>query len=277
MLLAGQNRYWGEVEEATEFWLGLGIDHIMIKRAEDMQLLDENGKVIEEDFKKLHKLQEKYRVKYHLHPYNLVFNNVYVTSYFKNTQPILKQILTDLDKRIQKYGLYPLITIHPPEFDHPKHHFDIDEKTAFKDCIDFFQNLSLKSKLALETMSDPYRNPGHALLGYKPEHFLKLIGNKNFGLCIDIGHLKMAEEPLKKFLELPYPIYSVHLNGTDGTEDKHFLPTRENVGDFEGVVKALKKCQGPIVFEVRSYNYSEEEVKECIDFWKNSIKFIKNK
>lgn len=271
MLLAGQNKYWGEVEEATEFWLGLGIDHITIKRVEDMQLLDQNGKIIEEDFKKLGGLQKKYNVRYQLHPYNFIFTNAFITPSLKNTQPMLYQILADLDKRIQEYGFYPLLTLHLPIIDHPEHHLGLDEKTALKNSLDFFQGLNLKVPVALENMPDPYRNPGHSQLGYKSEHFLRLIGNKNFGLCIDTGHLKMAEESLKKFLELPYQIYSVHLNGTDGTEDKHLLPTRENIGDFKGVVQVLKKCQGPIVFEVKSYNYSKEEVKECIDFWKELI------
>ncbi len=272
MLLAGQNKYWGTIEEATEFWLGLGINLIMVKRTEDMQLLDQDGRVIEEDFKKLHKLQKEYNVKYQLHPYNLFFNNTFITPSLKNTQPILNQILTDLDKRIQGYDFYPLLTFHLPRIDHPEHHLGLDEKTALENSINFFQDLNLKTKLALETMHDPYKGiSGHVLLGYKAEHFLKLIGNKKFGLCIDTGHLKMAKEPLEKFLELPYPLYSVHLNGTDGTGDKHFLPTEENTGDLKGVVRAMKKCQGPIVFEVRSYNYSKDEVKKCINFWKGII------
>lgn len=272
MLLTAQNKYWGTIEEATEFWLGLGINHIMVKRTEDVRLLDQNGKVMEGDFKKLSGLQKKYNVKYQLHPYNFIFTNAFVTPSLKSTQPMLCQILADLDKRIQEYGFYPLLTLHLPRIDHPEHHFGLSEKTALKNSIDFFQGLNLKVPVALENMPDPYRNPGHSQLGYKSEHFLKLIGDKNFGLCLDTGHINIAKEPLKKFLELPYPLYSVHLHGTDETGDKHFLPTKENIGDFEGMVRALKGCQGPIVFEVRSYNYSKDEVRKCINFWKDAVK-----
>lgn len=271
MLLAAQNKYWGTVEKATQFWLRLGINHLMIKRKGEIRLIDQNGRVVEEDFKKLHQLQEKYNVKYHLHPYDLVLGNLYITSSVRNAQPALNRILTNLDEKIYEYELYPLITIHLPRFDHPKYSFDLDDKAALKNGVDFFKNLELKSKLALETMHDPYRNPGHALLGYKAEHFLKLIRDKNFGVCIDTGHLRMAEEPLEKFLELPYPIPSVHLNGNNGTKDQHQLPIRENVGDFKKVVEALKRCKGPIVFEIRNFGYSERELKKCINFWREAV------
>lgn len=271
MLLAVQNKYWGTLEEATQFWSNLGINHLMIKPVGDFQLLNRDGEIIEENFKRLARLQEKYRVRYHLHPYNLVVNGVYLTPSLKRAQPILRRVLVDLDQKIFEYGLYPLITLHLGRFGHPEYAFDLDEKSALESSVGFFQNLNLKSRLALETMHDPYRNPGHAMLGYKAEHFLKSIPDKNLGLCIDTGHVKMAKEPLEKFLELPYPIYSVHLNGNDGTGDQHQLPTRENVGDFEQVVRALKKCEGPIVFEIRNDNYSSEELGRCIDFWKGLI------
>lgn len=271
MLLAGQNKYWGTVEEATQFWLTLGISHIMVKRTKDIKFVDSNGKVKEQDFMSLYKLQKKYKVKYHLHPYNLIVNGTPLTASLKNTQPILGQILTDLDRKVHLYGLYPLITIHLPSFAHPKFHLDLNERVVVENSKEFFQNLKLKSKLALENAFDPYKHHGCALLGYKSEHFLEFIRDKNFGLCIDIGHLNMQKEPLEKFLELPYPVYSFHLHGNDGTGDKHQLPTRKNVKDLENIVKALRKCKGPIVLEIRNYDYRQDEIKQCISFWKKLV------
>ncbi len=271
MILAAQNKYWGTLEKATQFWLDLEVNHLMIKRGKDIELIDQEGKIVEEDFKKLSKLHDKYGVKFHIHPYNLILKNHYMTPSLRDSQPMLYEILINLDEKIHEYGLYPLITIHLPRFDHPKYHFGLDETIALENSHNFFKTLRLKSRLALETMHDPYRNPGHALLGYKAEHFTKLIGDRDFGLCIDTGHLKMAEESYEKFLKLPYPIYSVHLNGNDGTKDQHQLPTKENIGDFANVAEVLKRCEGPIVFEAADYNYSKNEIKECINFWKELI------
>ncbi len=277
-IFAGQNKYFGEtVKEVTEFWLDLGINHIMIKQTKDM-LLVMGDETVEKDFQKLTTLQEEYGVVYHLHLYDLKSSGKRKTS--ENNQAGFDKILIRLDhlllldSMIFKYGLYPLITIHPAKFGDPSWDYDVDEEIVWKKNLEFFKELNLDSKLALETMHDPDRNPGYKLLGYKAEHFENILNKNNsldLGLCIDTGHSKMAEEPLSNIIKLPCPIYSVHLNGNDGSADQHHLPTFDNVGDFQAVIKALRRCQGPIVLEIGNHNYSKEEIKECIQFWKNIV------
>ncbi len=272
MLLAGQNKYSKKtVEETTQYWLDLGINHIMIKKAGDIQLIDSKSRLIEADFRKLGSLQEKYGVKVHIHPYNFIINNIFLTPALKEAHSTLERFLIDLDTNIQKYDLYPLITVHAAKYSDPNYQFWVDEKTALKNSIDFFQSLDLKSRLAIETMHEPDANPGHSLLGYKAEHFPKLIGDKNYGICIDVGHTKMAEEPIEALLALPYPIFSVHLHGNDGSRDQHLLPTKDNVGDFNRVIEALRRCEGPIVLELGNHSCSKNEVKDCINFWTKAV------
>jgi hypothetical protein len=271
----GQNKYWGNLEEAVETWLKVGIKHIMVKPTSDLPLITSQGNVRKKDFEKLSELQRKYEVLFHLHPYNLVAKNIFLTPSLPKAQPLFEEILLDFDEMIHQYELLPLLTLHLPRFDHPRYEKQfgrMDEATALKNSSEFFQTLELNHcKLALETMHDPYKNPGHALLGYKAIHFRYLIKDKNFGICIDTGHSKMAKEQLKEVLRLSYPIYSVHLNGNDGSHDQHALPARENVGNFKDVTKCLKACQGPIVLEVRDYRNSLDQVKKCINFWQKTL------
>ncbi|MBW3001517.1 sugar phosphate isomerase/epimerase [Candidatus Woesearchaeota archaeon] len=277
MLWAGQNKHWGNIEEGTQFWLELGINHVMVKDYQDTPLITREGELQLDTFEKLRKLQEKYKVKYHFHPCNLVAKKTYLTPAIKEAQPILKGFLKDLDTIISDHGFYPLITLHLPFITHQRYKIDIDEKSALELSVDFYQDLDLKSRLALETMHDPYKNkkkPNNNLLGYKPEHFTKIIGEKNtqkknIGLCIDTGHHNMTETPTQDFLELPYPIYSVHLNGNNWEEDEHALPNYLSVRDFKATIKAIKKCEGPIVLEIKRNNYSKNQIKECLDYWKN--------
>ena len=273
-MFAGQNKHWGTIEEATEFWLGFGIDNIMVKRDDYMKLIDKNGNAVKGEFKKLGRLQKEYNVKYNVHPFEMSVNDVFLSASIKESHKILKRFLTDLDDKIQKYDLYPLITLHFGEIVSHKYNINLDEKTALDNAVEFFQGLNLKSKLAVETMHHPSRKPKHTLLGYKADHFLKIAGN-GYGICVDTGHMNMAEDKsLESFLSLPLPIYIVHLDGNDGTKDAHKIPTKYNVGNFGDVVRVLKKCEeanGIITFEITNYDYSANEVKECVDFWKNVL------
>lgn len=269
ILLAGQNNYWGTLEQATEFWLSLEINHVMIKLTRDTRYI-ENGKVVEAEFERYQKLQKKYGVKYHFHPYAIRTGKKLFDFSIKARHPVLKKIFMNLDENIQQYGLYTLITAHLPVFEKPDYNLKIDKQIALENGKEFFQGLNLKSRLALEVMHEPFRNKfegGTALLGYRAEHFQKIIGNKNYGLCIDIGHLNLAEEPLEKFLELSYPIYSAHLHGNDGMRDEHRMASRKNVKNFELVKKMLKMVQGPVAIEVRNYNYSVDDFERLFDLW----------
>jgi sugar phosphate isomerase/epimerase len=272
MLLAGQNKHCGRnIEQATETWRDVGIDHIMVKSNHDTALLSSWGNVIEEDFSRLGKLQKEYGVKYHLHPYNIfvtVGKNGYNLDFLnEETVPIYRKALKRIDDLIQENELYPLLTMHLTVMDYPFATKKQTEAEALRAGKNFFQSLDLKTQLGLETTHDPYRNPRWSLLGYKPEHFSEVIGDKDMSLVIDTGHLNIAQEPLEKFLKLPYSVASIHFNGNSGKEDEHAIPTRKNIKDADLVEELLKKVEGPIVFEIQlqKYGYSRDEIMRLIE------------
>jgi len=271
MLLAGQNNYWGKtIEESTKSWLDFGIEHIMVKNNNNILLVSPEGKVITEDFKKLGRLQKEYGVEYHIHPYNSFANiegNKYSLDFISDkSKAIYAKILKDFDALVQENELYPLITLHLPMLDYPNSIEKQEEAEAIKNGREFFQSLELKTTIGLETQHDPYRNPGYSLLGNKAWHFSEIIGDrKDFSLVIDTGHLNMAEEPLKKFLELPYPVASIHFNGNKGEKDSHEMPNRSNMKDVELIERLLKKVDGPIVLEIQKRDYSKDEILRLIE------------
>jgi sugar phosphate isomerase/epimerase len=275
MILGCQNKHWGNIEEATKFWLELGIDHLMVKNAENIPLINAKGEIRYEDFRKLGRLQDEYGVKYHLHPYRFFVkrrnDEILLDTLSNDARTLYKNIIKEIDNQIQENGLYPLIVFHLTTLDDPELPYKQTEEMGLKQAKEFFQSLDLKSNIALETMHDPYRNPGYWLLGYKANHFLEIIGDRKFGICIDTGHLFMAEEPLRKFLELPYPILSIHYNGCDGKSDSHHLPTKDNIKDAELVEKLLKSVKGPIILEIRNYGYSKEILKKIISETKKGV------
>jgi sugar phosphate isomerase/epimerase len=269
VLIAGQNKYWGTTEEATACWLAAGADCLLIKNnKDDFQFFDNEGNPNELHFEKLQNLQKVYGVRYLIHPYNVMFDHVILESPAKEDQPKLLKVFEILDKKIRQYDLYPLITVHMPMFKHVRHQIYSDEEEALRNGKELFQKLKIKTDLCIETMFDPGKNPNIDTIGYNAEHFIYLIGQKRIGICIDTGHLNMANAPLQDFLKLKYPILSMHIHGNDGIRDKHELTTKENVKNFDQVVEAVRNCKGPIVLEARNYNYSKQQLKDCVQFWK---------
>lgn len=270
MILAGQNKHWGrDIEQATETWLGFGVDHLVVKSNHDTALLSSWGNVIEKDFSRLGRLQREYGVRYHLHPYNIyvtVGKKGYNLDFFnEETVPIYGKALRRIDDLMQENELYPLITMHLTVMDYPFATKKQTEEEALRAGKSFFQSLDLKTPIGLENTHDPYRNPRWSLLGYKAEHFSEIIGNKKMSLVIDTGHLNIAEEPLEKFTSLPYPIASIHFNGNNGVKDSHEMPNRENMKDVELVESLLKTVDGPIVIEIQNYGYSRDEMMKLIE------------
>ncbi len=271
-MIGAQIKYWGRIEDATKFWSELGINYLLVKQQDDMIFIKPNGKIDEENFKRLGKLQKEYGVKYEVHPYHLFVRNKLLDFLSdEESKIIFKKILEEIDRRIIEEELAPLITIHPPEYSNPNYKYRQTEEEALKAGKDFFRKLELQSSLALETMHDPYRNPGFALIGYRSKDFVDLIGDKSFGICLDTGHLNLAKEPLENFLKLPYKILSIHLHGNDGNSDKHEIPTKRNVKNWELIEKMLKKVSCPVILEIRNYNYSRDLLENLIKNLKKGV------
>ncbi len=269
-MIAGQNKHHGNTtEEAIKKWSDLGVNHLMIKRTSHLPLIKSNGEVRVEDFKTLGKLQKIYGVEFHIHPYDLytIINSekILLDTLSNVAKPIYKKMLEGIDEQIHKFDLYPLIVAHLPVLKYPDIEQVQSEEVALDAAKKVFQDLELESSLALETMHDPYRNPGRHLLGYQIEHFTEIIGDRNFGICIDTGHLTLSEESVNKYLELPFPVLCVHLNGNAGKRDDHHIATRNNIKDSEVIEDLLKTVDGPIVLEIGNHDYSEEEIRIVVD------------
>ncbi len=268
MILAAQNKHWGTLEEATRFWAELGIDHIMIKRSQDVQLVSKKGDVLEEEFAKLKKLKEEYGTEFHVHPYGIYVNNTRLSLVDNDIATVFKRVIKGIDEMMQKYGLYPLITLHCTAFD-GRNKDGFGEEAALAKSQEFFNGLKIGCQIALENMHHPYVGSKNALIGYKSEHLRKIIDVSDVGVCLDTGHFNLAEEQISSFLE--FPVYSMHIEGNNGEVDQHLLPTKETVSRLEDVVAAAKSCRGPIVIEVANHGYTRKEIVKCIDFWKGSI------
>ncbi len=174
--------------------------------------------------------------------------------------------MENLDEQIQASGIYPLIDLHLPVLDG----LGIEKRNeswGIQRAKKFYQGLDLDTRISLENMHDPYRNGnnGFWMMGNKPEHFTEIIGDRDYSITIDIGHLRLSEAGLEDFLELPYDVGCVHYHGNDGNSDSHQIPNENNVDDFEDVKELIGSVGGPVVLEVRCNKYPREEVRSVID------------
>jgi hypothetical protein len=270
MIVAGQNKEWGKtIEESTRYWLDVGVDHIMVKKAWDMPLITPKGDVIEENFSRLGRLQKEYGVRYHMHPYTLPVDidgeRHILDSFSDKINGILSRVVRGFDEQIQGNGLYPLMTMHMSAADYPGLNVKIDEATALKRSKDFFQSLNLGTTVDLEVVPDPYRIKGWSHLGCRPSHFTEVGSPKRYPMCLDTGHLNLNERPLDDFTKLGYPITSVHLHGNGGKADDHEIPSRANLKDYQAVESFLKGYDGIVVLEIRNHGYSKDDMRRLVE------------
>lgn len=271
-MLGGQNKYCGKtIDDAINYWNGLGVYHIMVKSTNGFPLV-KNGKVHVESFKKLERLQnEDDRLSFHLHPYNIKIERngqkILLDFLSENTAGDYKKLLEGLDEQIQTRGLYPNMDLHISVLKAPPNYGPRNEERGLYLAERFFQDLDLETNVSLETMHGPDKNPGYRGLGDKPEHFERIIGDrtKDYKICIDTGHHGISEHSAKEFLKLPYEIGSIHHHGNDGNRDQHLLPNRNNVRDFDCVEGLIRKFDGPVVLEIKRNDNYRVAVKKVID------------
>jgi sugar phosphate isomerase/epimerase len=274
IMWSGQSKHWGKLEEATKLWADLGMKYIMVKHTLDSPLLDIAGDLEKHTFEKLSSLQKEFGVNYHFHPFDIKVKGQFLTTSKPGDRKVISNLLQGLDQMIDKYGFYPLITLHLPFFWSPKRQIKIPEPDALKQSIDFYSQFDLKAKVAFETMHSPYSNENgvSAAIGYKAEHFINVLGDnrKGYGICIDTGHENLSCDNTRKILDLPYRVFSMHLHGNRKCEDSHELPTRQNIRDYDATLAAIKKCTGPIVLEIRDYGYSKDDIRKCMEDWEKA-------
>lgn len=82
-----------------------------------------------------------------------------------------------------------------------------------------------KTKLALETTGHYRPKPSDVLMDV-----LSDFDDKKVGICVDTGHVRLAEDVAPAIYKFGKRIYSVHIQDNDGRSDLHMLP-------FSGVIK----------------------------------------
>ena len=64
----------------------------------------------------------------------------------------------------------------------------------------------------------------------------------SLGICLDLGHANLSENPEKAVENCGRRLYHVHYSDNHGSQDEHLVPY-EGTSDWRGVCRALAKCR----------------------------------
>ena len=122
---------------------------------------------------------------------------------------------------------------------------------------------SVKSniKLALENTPNPYSTTEKIL------DIIRTCGSDSVGMCLDIGHANVLEDPARAIRTASKHIFSIHASDNDGTEDAHLSPLQGNI-KWDEVKKALVDVgfDGPFMLELRNYGDYDSVLSHARDF-----------
>lgn len=143
---------------------------------------------------------------------------------------------------------------------HPCNDFTPEQNKKFYDkLLPYCQKLNIK--IALENMWNWEMGEPRACFAScsTAEDFLaniKLLDEKYFTCCLDIGHAEMMEDnsASKMILALNKHLGALHIHDNDCVHDFHALPFTMSI-DFDSVIKSLKEVnyQGDITLEADSF------------------------
>lgn len=99
--------------------------------------------------------------------------------------------------------------------------------------------------------------------------FLDKYDFQNIGICLDIGHANISEDPVKAIEIASDKLFCIHISDNDGRSDQHLMPFEGKV-DWSKVFKTLSKVgyDGICTFEVTGYaNYAKilERLRDCVE------------
>lgn len=136
------------------------------------------------------------------------------------------------------------VVLHPGETGDP---WDATTRERFRGSLDRLMRTAEKEEiyLALENITSELSVTDHLmsmLAQYDPERI---------GVCLDLGHSNLSEEPVRAIKRCGPRIATLHVHDNDGQWDAHFVPGRGNM-DWEAIVAALREAGygGPFLYEI---------------------------
>jgi len=135
-------------------------------------------------------------------------------------------------------------------------------KALYK-SIEELMDYSMKSniKIALENAPNQYSTTLKILDIVKKYH------SKSLGMCLDLGHANVSEDPVKAIKKASGHIFSIHASDNDGTEDSHLSPFQGKI-KWKSVRDTLfyEEYDGPFMLELRNYGDYDEVLSQARDF-----------
>ena len=159
-----------------------------------------------------------------------------------------------------------LVTFHPghlcPSGVYAKEKVNKANLESLKDIYEFSSEYNVT--LALENMPIKYWT-----LGNTAHEILKMIADKNMGMCFDIGHANITGE-IDNFLKNIEKFYNVHIHDNNGRRDEHLVLGKGSI-DIPSFIKALMahKYSGDIIIESNSIMEGIESKRYLQNLLKN--------
>ena len=106
------------------------------------------------------------------------------------------------------------------------------------------------------------------------EYILDALDSPNFGICLDTGHLNIAEDKDQRrfILKAGSRLKALHVHNNDGTHDQHVMPYGRGDIDFDAVVQALREVEYDGIF---NYEIPWESIRCPLVLRNAKLDFIK--
>lgn len=140
-------------------------------------------------------------------------------------------------------------------------------------------------RLAVETMAEFKTDARRAFLGFPAQEVVELLDGcdpDTVGVCVDVNHVNLAEDPAEVVRQLQSRLLSLHISDNDGAAEMHMLPFR-GVINWPGLLATLSAIgySGGFVYESnppdpdlqRSVEILAENWAEMKKMWANAPSF----
>ncbi len=120
----------------------------------------------------------------------------------------------------------------------------------------------LNLKLALENIATPLSSTSNLI------NIIEEISSPRVGICLDIGHANLTENPLEAIARCAGHLFAIHLSDNCGQTDQHLIPGEGNI-PWPAVFRKLQEAgfRGPLTLELRQYGdwpTFREKIIHCI-------------
>ena len=133
-------------------------------------------------------------------------------------------------------------------------HFDLEEGTAIPVAFDNFRKSidELLCKSSQKGIRIAIENTNEHTTSGKLVDFIKNYHSQDVGICLDLGHTNMFENPCDAIKICGERLIHTHLSDNDGKGDLHLVPGKGNI-DWEKVTKTASETgyKGLLMLEIR--------------------------